>query len=457
MTRISIIGGGVSGACAALHALQSQALSVTLFERERRLFGRGPAYSTECAHHLLNVRAHNMSIWQDDHNDFVAWLERKQYGYGANDFVPRKIFGEYVSEALATAEIRYRDRFHVRHEEVIDLEVGTAGVRTVLRSGKAEMSDLAVLALGNPRPNPLLVTYLDQKARDRIVQDPWSPSSRNLMECRRILLVGSGLTAVDVVVDLVRLGYTGTITMVSRHGLLPNAHAVPGHLTVAAPKIGGTSALSLLKAVRRFAEKSGEPWQYTIDCIRPHIQELWQGLPHAEQGRFLKRLRTFWDVHRHRFAPELGELLKNLRSDGKLRVVAAKIVGIAVDSNGAEVRVKRHSSDSKTFKERFDMVVNCTGAHSPFGRPGFELLDKLIDRGVCRPDKHGLGIDTVGSGSVLGRDGGITEGLYALGPLRKGTLWESTAVREIRAQAALLSKEFAEMASFASPLAASGE
>ena len=54
--------------------------------------------------------------------------------------------------------------------------------------------------------------------------------------------------------------------------------------------------------------------------------------------------------------------------------------------------------------------------------------------GLCRPGPLGIGIATDPDGGVLTASG-RAGGLHALGSLRRGDLWETTAIPEIRAQA----------------------
>src|ERR1700732_3281094 len=95
---IVIIGGGLSGTALAIQLLLQAVVDVhiTIIE-PRQSLGRGVAYSTQFDSHLLNVRAGDMSILPDSPGHFVRWLNRSTgRTWQATDFVPRRIYGDYV-------------------------------------------------------------------------------------------------------------------------------------------------------------------------------------------------------------------------------------------------------------------------------------------------------------------------------------------------------------------------
>ncbi|HWY24061.1 MAG TPA: hypothetical protein VNX47_04035, partial [Nevskia sp.] len=60
-------------------------------------------------------------------------------------------------------------------------------------------------------------------------------------------------------------------------------------------------------------------------------------------------------------------------------------------------------------------------------------------------DALGLGLLTDAQGALLDRDGQASTWLYTLGPARKGQLWETTAVPEIRVQAQALARRLLQL------------
>ncbi len=196
--------------------------------------------------------------------------------------------------------------------------------------GQLIVADQVVLAMGNQPPqDPAGVAR--QTAVRRYASDPWGPSLlEGLGADEPIALIGSGLSAVDVVVEANSRGHRGVIYAISRHGLLPRRHQP----AAARPQLqfgaDCTTARSLLKAVRAEAAKcqaEGGDWRSVIDGIRPVAQSLWRSLKTCERERFLRHLASRWDVHRHRLAPEIDDLLQARMAENRLVVIAGRVRG----------------------------------------------------------------------------------------------------------------------------------
>jgi uncharacterized NAD(P)/FAD-binding protein YdhS len=157
-------------------------------------------------------------------------------------------------------------------------------------------------------------------------------------------------------------------------------------------------------------------WRNVIDGLRPQTQSIWLRLDLDERRRFLATYARDWEIRRHRMAPEVAERIRGYRRDGRLTVLDGGLAAVDVESA--------------------DAVVNCTGPLTDISRSADPLLQALQARGLVAPDPLRLGLDSTVAGAVVGADGVEVDGLYVVGPPRKGTLWESTAIPEIRAQAA---------------------
>ncbi|MNS38775.1 hypothetical protein D3C72_710360 [compost metagenome] len=254
-----------------------------------------------------------------------------------------------------------------------------------------------------------------------------------------LLLIGAGLTAIDWALSLAARGHRGHIHLLSRQGRLPHVH-VPGlSPRTSEPPAAPHTATGLLSWVRgevRAAEATGLDWRQAVDGIRPHLQGLWRGLSHAERRRFLRHARPFWEVHRHRMAPEVAGAIARLRASGQLTVHAGRVAGYedCPDAVRVSVRQRRGGSASVTVAR----VVNCTGPEADFRKKRHPLVANLLERGLVRPDALGMGIEVSDDGAVLDAQGTPSDTIFALGPVRKGGLWETTAVPELRGQAGAL-------------------
>jgi uncharacterized NAD(P)/FAD-binding protein YdhS len=448
--EIAIVGAGFSGTLVAVHLLRQTERPVTvhLIERDPSHFARGVAYGTGAGCHLLNVPAGNMSAFPNRLDHFLRWAEARAErlfdppwvtAVGAKTFLPRRAYGDYLSELLDEAEQEAGGRALLlrRIDKASGLELHTEGVDIRLASGDRVRADKAVLALGNfPPGNPPLADPSFYESR-RYHRNPWREGVLDaLLQTDACLLVGSGLTMVDWVVSLSEAGYRGTIHVLSRRGLWPEAHrlgqAADFTLAGESPSVRGW-----LRAVRRRIADDGGDWRPVVDALRPSTQALWSGLSAVEQRRFLRHLRPFWEVHRHRLAPPVAERLHALAEAGRLVRHTGRILACGDSGGGVEVRYRpRRSAGEETFQ--VGAVVNCSGSDSNYRRLESAFVRDLLRQGLIGPDPLALGLNVAADGALVDARGQASDRLYTLGPSRKGQLWETTAVPELRGQAAAL-------------------
>jgi uncharacterized NAD(P)/FAD-binding protein YdhS len=209
------------------------------------------------------------------------------------------------------------------------------------------------------------------------------------------------------------------------------------------PTTSLTALLRFVRAAAVVAEVGGGDWRDAVNALRPVTSELWAALPETEQRRFLDRLARYWDVHRHRLAPHVAAAVQELRDNGLLTFASGRIRAVAEDADGVAVTLSERASGT-TRELRVASVVNCTGPTGNGLAGGSRLLENLCDAGIARPHPLALGLDTCSDGALRDARGREHETLFAIGPLRRGELWETTAVPEIRAQAHALAQRLAQ-------------
>jgi uncharacterized NAD(P)/FAD-binding protein YdhS len=438
---IAIVGAGFSGAMLATHLLRRTDARVALVERSG-VFGQGLAYSTSQPQHLLNVRSARMSAFPDDPGHYVRWLQQHRPQFADPEgFSPRMVYGEYVRSVLAEAEAGAPGRLTRVVGEAVDVQAGDDGVRITLSDRRAFDADRAVLATGNPPPARAAAPGLDQVAADRYVADPWAPDAlASVRAADEVLLLGAGLTMVDVVLSLEGQGWLGRATALSRRGLLPRPHDAHQQHHAAGPRPEGDTLSAMTRDVRARVREGH--WGEVIDGLRPHNQAVWREASPKVRGRFLRHLRAWWDVHRHRIAPEVGERIAALRATERLALAAGRILRVQPAPAGVWVEWRPRGRQD-VIRSRFDRVVNCTGPMADLERSPDPLLRKLFADGAVRADANRLGLETDAALHVLDAQGRPNPRLYAVGPTVKGVLWEIVAVPEIRVQVAELASRLA--------------
>jgi uncharacterized NAD(P)/FAD-binding protein YdhS len=442
---VLIAGGGASAALVATHLLKSSPGTRVIVVEPALSVGRGMAYSTSCPEHLLNVPAGKMSAFQDDPKHLSRWLAARGYtGLTERSFVPRMIYGEYLEWILNEArEAAEYGRFtHLRARAAGYRECGER-IALELADGRSLEGDALVLSLGNAAPTPwpgLAPGALESGHYFASAWEPGATAPANPNES--VLLIGTGLTAVDAVLALRYNRHRGPIVMVSRRGLLPKVHRIFDCATL--PCEPAASAVELLRNMRASvvdAEALYDNWRVAVDGIREQTNDIWDAMPLKEQRRFLRHLRAHWDVHRHRMAPEIGAKVKALQDSGALQVMAGRVGRIAASPISVTPRGGRQERALEVGR-----VVNCTGAEPRLSKLPNPLIQSMLQAGVMREHPLRTGVLVTREGALIDAHGKVSDRVFAMGPLRIGTLIESVAMPEIRKQA----REVAELSSGAS-------
>ena len=433
---VIIIGGGFSGTMVAAQ-LAARGIASVLIDRSHRP-GRGAAYATTDPLHRLNVPAHKMSAWPDRPADFEDFLAAR--GVGApGGFARRADYGDYLAAILADAERSGRTR--CVEGDVDDVTRDGTGWRIRLADGRALAGRSLVLATGNPEPEPpSALADVDPGHR---IDRPWSEDARArlLLAAERrepVLIAGTSLTMIDVVLSLDAMGHRGPVTAVSRRGLVPLAHAAPVGAPLPLPELGELpdTVVGMSRWLRARALRETD-WRQAVDSIRPLTQAWWQAAGLDEQRRFLRHARPWWDIHRHRIAPDIAGRIERMRQRGWLRVLAGRFteawqsngdycIGVAVRGGGRTDVVA-------------GLVVDCTGPGSVLDQAP---VGPMLGAGLARADAVRLGLEVDDGGALVG-----TADAWAIGTLARGTWWETTAVPDLRIKAQTIAERIAQAGS----------
>jgi uncharacterized NAD(P)/FAD-binding protein YdhS/quercetin dioxygenase-like cupin family protein len=433
--EILIVGGGFSGVATAYHLLLhgDRDLRITMIERGPWL-GRGIAYGVDSAVFRLNVPASRMSIDPAAPNDFVEWAGAQEDPHA---FLSRARYGEYVTARLANAIRGGKGKLRLLRSDVVAADEGSV----TLEDGTVMKAESIILATGlAPRLAP------QQLAADARVIDAWDECAiATLPPDGNILVLGAGLTAIDVISLLHMRRFAGKITILSRRGLLPCSHLSPyvhAHpLSADAIAEAPRSLRPLVQWMRNSVDQAvarGEPWQLAIDSLRPHLSTLWKRLTPEDRTRFLRSFRPYWEVLRHRAPADALAVLERWREAGRLEVIAGKVASCQADKSGLEVDMRIRGGGAR--RVRFDAIVRCIGPALERAENDSPLMSALLGNGVALGDPTGLGFVTDDRGRVVRPDGRPLETMFAIGALRRPTEWESTAVPDISKQAAAVAK-----------------
>jgi len=450
LQHVAIIGGGFSGTLAALNLarLSTTPLKISIINYAHPA-GRGIAYSTARPEHLLNVAARNMSAFPEFPTHFVEWLRtRTEYASISEaelreTFIPRRIYGDYL-RSLALSYCRPLDQrspvqIYPIDGEVVDLIPEIQGARLILADGNTLIADRVILATGNEPPADLPGTE-SLSLHPAWCANPWIDWETKLPPPGgTVVLLGTGLTTVDAILTLLTLDWRGRILAVSRHGLLPQSHFkgvdVPDFPPpdVDLASLGLTELASLVEQQCDRLRRIGANPAMIVDKLRPHTQRIWQAFSDKERQQFITLYAARWNVIRHRIAPSIHQQITAAVTSGRVEIIPANITTLR--AAGKKITVDLHAADGAASTLEADLVINGTGPHTRFSATRSPLLRALLHRGLVKADSLDMGVKINADFTVIQRDDCPSPHLLAIGPLLRGTLWETVAVPELRGQA----------------------
>jgi len=441
--RIAIVGGGAAGAtllCELLEQPTPQPLHLDWYTGDS-VPARGVAYSTPSARHLLNVRAASMGQFAGRRHDFLEFAQRRDRSVAGTDFLPRSCYGDYLECEVASALEQGKAHGHDVHviPLAVDAMVPERDGITVMHGEECHQVDAAVLALGALPPRPLAGVSASALASGRYVVDPWrllDQPDQFQSAPRKVVLIGMGLTAIDVLLELAERWPQTEFTAVSRHGLLPEAHL----RKAAAPANDGMEFIKLMRAapdvrqwmrLLREAMAQDADWRTVIDGLRPYSPSLWGDLTMTQRARFLRHANWAWQRARHRMPPQILEQVSALERNRRLHRRRGHVHAVELSEGGLQLSLSR-AGRIDTFDT--DLIIQATGLDTDVRKSQHRLIGQLLTNAHITPDPLGLGVMAEVDGSLWHGDAHWPH-LFAIGSLLRGTLWESIAIPEIRQQA----------------------
>lgn len=442
--RVAIIGGGAAAAALLSELLERQLPQPLHLDWYTGGVNapRGVAYGTRSDRHLLNVRAASMSMFAARPHGFLDFAQRGDGSIAGTDFLPRRLYGDYLEAEVERALERARAAGHdVRVMPfAVDAIVPENDGVNVIHGEESARVDAAVLAIGSLPPLPLHGVTDAALESGQYVTEPWhflaeaQPDPRP----RKVVLIGLGLTAVDVLLELSALWPNATFEAISRHGLLPEPHLQQA----SAPADDGAELIESMREapyvrtwirLLREAIAQSADWRTVIDGLRPHTPSLWAALPEAERARFLRHARWAWERVRHRMPPQVMAAMASLEDAGRLHRRRGRLQAVDVARDKLHLDIRQpHGKGMETMDA--DLVIQTVGLNTDVRRTQHPLMRQLVTNGHVTPDPLGLGVSGTKEGRI-NRGEQPWQHFYAIGTLLRGTLWETTAIPEIRQQA----------------------
>ncbi|MDB6077125.1 MAG: hypothetical protein JWO82_872 [Akkermansiaceae bacterium] len=441
---IAVVGAGFSGTLTAIHlALRLPDWPVILFEESKEA-GPGLAYRQDDAHALLNVPARRMSAFPDEPDHFYQYV-RRQFGdtVGPEDFLPRRVYGAYIKNCLEEA-LGKCTNLRVDHRGVIDVQTNPSGSAALitLKDHTVQMCSRVVLATGNQGS-----AFSSSLWAQHTLPGRKASSYEKIAPGDTVLVIGTGLTMIDAVLELERQGNAAEIHAISRNGLLPR-HYRPAS-SLATPDLSELPDVPLRESVRLFRralkehEKQGGDWRDLFAALRPTTPALWQEMSPRDRKRFLRFVSPFWEVHRHQCAPASREKFDKLVDLGKVDLRRGTIVSVENKDGRLRLGLAPRNRAAATRWLDADHIIDATGPARDISTITHPLIANLLRRGFLVPDENRLGAQVHPDYRALQRGGEPSDWLFITGPMLRARFFEATAVPELRLHAAALAARVA--------------
>jgi uncharacterized NAD(P)/FAD-binding protein YdhS len=428
-----IIGGGFSGTLTAIHlSRRLPGIPVVLFE-ERGEAGPGLAYQASDANSCLNIPAGKMSAFVDQPDHFLKYARRAHDGNAkSDDFLPRNIYGKYLQVCLEEARAA-NPLLQVDSRRVVDVTgIEESGVARIVLNDPSTLDAAAViLASGNQGS-----AFASSVWASHTVSAQNPAAVDEVLDGEDVLIVGSGLTMIDAVLELDRRGKVGTINVISRNALLPKPYAPAAALDEPEldhlPDSNLRQSLHLFRRAIRDHEAKGGNWRDIFAAVRASTPSLWQELSERDRAKFLRLVSPFWEIHRHQCSPENFEKINRLIDSGKLVLHKGTIVSVEVGQVRKRLGLAARTRDAATRWIEADHIFDATGPARDLNAISHPLIQNLLRRGFLKPDAHRLGAETAADYRAIGRGGQPSKWLYIVGPMLRARYFEATAVHELR-------------------------
>lgn len=440
---IAIVGGGTTGATLAIHLAKriekNRVMKIVVFEPREHL-GAGLAYSTSEPTHRINVPAGKMTAYPDDPDSFLRFTTER--GVLATDpeaiapnglpYPRRSVFGDYL-----WAEIEPYIRSGViehRQTTVTRIEKLHSGWKIDGENGSVLSANAVAIAVTHPAP-AVPHNFGDVKNHAKFVADTTQDNALDAIENNdRVLIVGNGLTSADVIATLTARGHQGPIISISRRGLRSRGHAKiaqdPYGDFLSNPSLRASQLLRRVRATIRDAEQEGVAWQAVIDAVRAQGQDIWQILPVRERKRLARHVRSFWDVHRFRTAPQVENALDTAIAAGQLCLRAASVRQAGLSEKGFSVTLRERGKEDLVSMQ-VDAIIVTTGPDHGDILGSQPFLTHLREEGLLRMCETRLGIACDRTASAIDQHGLPVDGLFIAGPLARGTFGELMGVPQV--------------------------
>jgi uncharacterized NAD(P)/FAD-binding protein YdhS len=424
-----IVGGGF-GACSALawlaHFAPKDLRVAVLIGTQTRVgdtgqaYGCGLAYGDQDPAHLLNAAHWNMGLLDHAPDGFTHWLSAKGRNVAQLDFVPRADYGAFLEvqwKASLEALAAKGTIVHLIEYDAIAIGAVTDQSVTVVDEAGASHSSASLLVCAGPTLPPL-----SGICHKNLITPIWPCGLQRLKGAQgHVVIIGTGLSGVDVAISALSEAGVTKVTMISRDGRLPLAHDVTARQKLDLHFKG--SPLEVLRAVRYAAKKA--QWQAVMNALRGQSNALWSAWTPSQRRSALRHVSSIWAAHRNRLPVEIVAQIASARAKGQLKIIKSAVSLHETGDGRLSVQLEGPGTSIQP-----DWVIDARG-FARITEDTNTLLGKALRDGHVKLADLGYGI----AGDCAHRASNPELApIHVVGAARLGDLIETTGAPEVRAQ-----------------------
>ncbi len=464
---VFFVGAGVASMAAAIRLFQfsNKPLSVAIAEKEPELRYGGLAYAAagNSWNHVFNIQAGRMSIFREDVEDFLHWINKeadrshwpqnwKNMIFHISGPAPRRVYSDYIrdrfeyalSQALSgssaaelTGEVINIEKKENRYEVTLSASANEQSTPRKVIAGHV------VIGTGN-----LLSRFpftKDIEGCPNFIRRQYMPEGlkalRSIPGNADVAIIGSSLSAYDTIISLKHdLNHTGNITLFSQNGLTPLTYPYDHQHQVIkvrkppfinAPYQGKEQLVKAIIKEWRYlkAEIKKQIPDIRASVIPERITKAWEAylpdliakIPAEDSAYLLSKYNSIIATMRVASMPFACDLVQPFK-EHNIRLIKAGIISAKPAAEDKIQITYLDKSINKRVSKTYDALVSNLNRETDYLKVGQPLWRNLIDiNGYAAPQKPTRrGVQVSELGELINSRGVVQPGLLAVGIPREG-------------------------------------
>ena len=439
MIDFLIIGSGFAGAAMTIHLVEAGVDPKNIIVVGPTILGSGNAYGSKHKDYRLNVRSEIMWIHPEKKNEFTNWAKKNikdsQAFHESGNFYRRTDFAIFVHSKLEKILLK-KQLIHKKHlVKKIYKENDGIWVSILCNQEKLTSKNI-ILATGNPVPTwPCHIEAKAMKRKGALIENPWSGNwVNNIHKKDTILIIGTGLTALDCLSALKSLHHEGQIILISKSGKFPPMQAKwerkqnPKWPDEHNQELLPSTMIKFFKSYLPDSPPSTPKWQSAWEELRLDLNKHWDRISNSGKIKLKNKLYSTWSRFRYRASPHVISAKEYFFNNNQMQFYKGHVKKISLDREGSLLCL---FDGGKVIA---DKVINCSGKGND------DLITQIINDKIGAQDIFNETLKVDKNNKVIPVKVDENFGLYMIGPTLVESFGDIVAANKVSMQGINLAK-----------------